>query len=404
MQNAIREVSDAELVEFLGPIIAALGLSGAEEAASMYRELPHDARFGYYDRERIVGTAALLDFEATVPGGAFVPLAGLTLVAVRPTHRRKGVLRELMARSFGEARARGKSISALFASEGAIYGRFGYGLASWWLNLDVRNPRQLLPQRPLGADASFRLLSVSEAEAAFPKIWEAARPKYPGMLSRTPAWWHYRRVGEPEWRRRGKPAAQNVLLEVRGEPVGYAIYRQGGGFEQGISTAELEVLEALALTDDATFSIWRYLFDLDLVARLKVQGLPLDHPIVHLVTEPARLRPRLVPALYVRLVDVEAALARRKLGHGKSVVLGIRDATCPWNEGHFRVSSEGAKRTSDAADLELDVAELGSVYLGGFSLRELASAGRVRELTPESVERADELFVKTRAPFCPDMF
>jgi predicted acetyltransferase len=149
--------------------------------------------------------------------------------------------------------------------------------------------------------------------------------------------------------------------------------------------------------------LWRFLLDVDWMARIKAQLLPVDHPLRLLLADPRRLRFTLVDGIMVRLVDVGAALAARSYAGDGSVVAEVEDAFCPWNEGRWLLGPEAAR--SDAApELRLDASALGSVYLGGFSFAELARAGRVEELVEGAVARADELFRADRAPWCPEIF
>jgi predicted acetyltransferase len=103
-------------------------------------------------------------------------------------------------------------------------------------------------------------------------------------------------------------------------------------------------------------------------------------------------------AIWVRLVDVGAALAARGLGDG-AIVLDVRDDFCPWNQARWRVGHEAVDRTTAEADLRLDVSALGSVHLGGFTFDQLRRAERLEELQDGAVARADELFRTERQPW-----
>ncbi len=166
----------------------------------------------------------------------------------------------------------------------------------------------------------------------------------------------------------------------------------------------MHVVEALGTTPAATRAIWRYLCDLDLMDKLTGFMLPGDHPLLLLLTEPRRLGLRLADALWVRLVEVGAALSARSFGEGSPITIEIRDSFCPWNEGRWSVGAGVVERTDGPADLALDAAALGSVYLGGFTFGQLARAGLVEESVEGAVERADALFVRDRAPWCPEIF
>ena len=158
------------------------------------------------------------------------------------------------------------------------------------------------------------------------------------------------------------------------------------------------------MSPQATAEIWRFLFDVDWMSRIEAHLLPVDHPLFFLLAEPRLMRFTLTDALWVRVVDVGEALSRRSYLGEQEVVFDMRDTFCPWNEGRWRVTPGGAERTDAAAGLRLDVPALGSVYLGGFTFAELARAGRVEELRPGALVRADELFRGDRAPWCVEIF
>jgi len=155
---------------------------------------------------------------------------------------------------------------------------------------------------------------------------------------------------------------------------------------------------------DAEAELWRYLCDIEWVGTINAWMLPLDHPLFFLLAEPRRMRFRVGDGLWVRLVDVGAALSARSYAADGAVVFEIEDAFCPWNAGRWKLEGGEAKRTRAAADLRCDVTALGSVYLGGFTFRQLVRSGRVEELRPGAAARADGLFHTDRAPWCPENF
>src|SRR6476620_3260200 len=170
-----------------------------------------------------------------------------------------------------------------------------------------------------------------------------------------------------------------------------------------VTESTLQVSEALGTSPEALDAVWRYLLAIDWVARIDAFWLPLDHPLFHWLREPRRMACRVIEGLWVRLVDVEAALAARSLGDG-SIVLELHDEGCPWNHGRWSVQAGSVKRTTAPADLSLDVAALGSAYLGGFTFAALALARRVEELKPDALARADAIFATARQPWCPELF
>jgi predicted acetyltransferase len=349
----------------------------------------------------VVGGAAAFAFELTVPGGR-VPAAGVTVVGVLPTHRRRGILRSLMRAQLDDVRERGEPVAYLWASEASIYGRFGYGIASLAGEVDIRRPYSAFaaPAEPYGR---ARLVSHEEALELFPVVYDAVAAGTPGMFARSREWWDARVLADAEWRRAGGGEMVRVVLEANGEPDAYALYRLHVAFEGGVSTGKTSVIEALARSPEGTRAIWRYLLDVDWMDRVTGSLLTPDHPLLLLVAEPRRLNLTVGDALWVRLVDVRAALAGRTFAAGDAVVLDVADEFCPWNAGRYRVG-ETVERTDDPADLGVDVTALGSVYLGGFTFAQLARALRVEELRPGGIERADTLFRTDRLPWCPEIF
>ena len=350
----------------------------------------------------IVGGAGAFTFDMSVPG-ASAPCAGVTIVGVYPTHRRRGALRAMMRAQLDDARERGESIAALWASEETIYGRFGYGLASFAGEITV--PREYGGfTMPFERAGRLRLVDGEEARALFPSVWERMRAERPGMFARTPNWWELRVVLDPPDRREGAGPKRFVVLELDGETAGYAVYRHQPGWDDGIATGKLLVSEALAVTPEATRELWRYLLDIDWVATIHAELLPPDHPLFLLLATPRRARYRMGDGIWVRLVDVGAALSARSYAGDGAVVFEIRDAFCPWNEGRWRLEGGEARRTSDDPGLRLDADALGSAYLGGVTFAQLRRALRLEELTSDAVERADALFRTAAQPWCPEIF
>ena len=350
------------------------------------------------DGGEIVGGAGAYLFDTTVPGGAQVPTAGVMAVGVLPTHRRRGALTALMRRQLADAHERGEAIATLFAAEGGIYPRFGYGLAS--LAGDIELPREHArpwDDEPLG---EARLLdSDDEVLEVVPGIYDRVQAETVGMFTRSRDWWKVRRLRS----RPGGGERRAVVIELDGVPEAYALYRINFGISHMITESVVEVSEAVGSSPRALAAIWRYLLAIDWVARVDAYWLPLDHPLFHWIREPRRMGFSVLEAVWVRLVEVGAALSARSLREGE-LVLDLRDDFCPWNQARWSVASGSAERTTAPADLQLDVSALGSVYLGGFTFEQLRWGGRLEELKPGAVALADELFRTERLPWCPELF
>jgi predicted acetyltransferase len=195
-----------------------------------------------------------------------------------------------------------------------------------------------------------------------------------------------------------------VVLELDGSVQAYAIFRMSHSFEGGLSSARLEVSEAVGASPEATAGIWRFLLDIDWYATLECSLLPVDHALFTLLATPRRARYRVLDSLWMRLVDLGAALSGRTYANDGSIVFDVRDAVCPWNEGRWKLEGGAAARTDAAADLALDVGALGSAYLGAVSFVQLRDGLRLEELSDRAVQRADAIFGWRPLPWCPEIF
>jgi predicted acetyltransferase len=396
----VRPVGPDEVGKALTPIWHYFGgRPEPEEVEKLSTILPAERVLAALEDGEIVGGAGAYLFDTTVPGGAQVPTAGVMAVGVLPTHRRRGALTALMRRQLADAHERGEPLATLYAAEGAIYARFGYGLAS--LAGDIELPKEHArpwDDEPLG-DA--RLLdSDEEVLEVMPGIYDRVQAETVGMFTRSRDWWQVRRLSQRPGSR-GK--RMNVVIELDGVPEAYALYRIDFGASHMVTQSVVEVSEAVGTSPRALAAIWRYLLAIDWVSQINAYWLPLDHPLFHWIREPRRMRFGVMEAVWARLVDVGAALSGRGLRDGE-IVVDVRDELCPWNQARWRVANGSAERTTAPADLQLDVSALGSVYLGGFTFEQLRWAGRLEELKPGAVALADELFRAERQPWCPELF
>jgi predicted acetyltransferase len=376
-------------------------LPNEEDFAREQKLMPNDRILAAYEGRYAVGAAASYPFRLTIPGGD-LPAAGVTWVGVLPSHRRRGVMSSMMRSQLANVDERGEPLAMLWASEGPIYGRFGYGLAAPALALEAERARFRLRDDP-GPSGAVRLVDPAEAARLFPAIYEQARRTTPGTLTRAKKWWTENKLADPEGWRRGAGPKFYAVLEVDGAPAAYAIYRIKQEWKDGIPRSEVRVAETFARTPEATREIWRFLFGIDLIAKVTMFAFDPGSPLFLMVADPRSLQLRLMDGLWLRLVDVEAALRARSYAPGEPVVLEVRDALFPRNAGRYRVG-EDVGRTRRPADLELDVADLASAYLGAFDFHALAGAERVVERTDGALERASLLFRTPKPPFCPEVF
>jgi predicted acetyltransferase len=387
------------------------GFGGVPESAEE-RELwnsltEFDRSLGVWDGDECVGTAGAFSFRLTVPGGASLPVAGVTMVSVAATHRRRGLLTSMMRRQLDDVRAWGEPLAVLTASEPAIYGRFGYGNATVSLSAEIDTTRVRLSAPDGTDDVRVRYAVPADVLDVCEAVYARLVPARPGMLARRPGW---ERLGvlDPASEREGASPLQCVLAERDGETVGYARYRVKPEWELSGSNGTVIVEELAGLDPTADAALWRFLFGIDLTSKVTVRGRPVDDAWQYLVSDPRRCHPRVRDSLYVRPVEVGAALEARTYQTPVDVVFEVEDAFCPWNAGRWRLSGDvkgaSCERTTDAADVALSVRELGAAYLGGVSLASLGAAGRVRELRPGALAEASLGFGVGVPPWLPHGF
>ncbi len=380
------------------------GGDGPDETERFSRMLPIERMHGAFEGAAIVGGAGTYPLELTVPGGPLA-CAGVSVVGVLPTHRRRGILDRMMRAQLADVRERGEPIATLWASTETIYGRFGYGLAS--LDAMIRAPRETAAIRAdlPGRQGTVRLIGHDEALKVLPPLYERVRKSTVGFLSRPPAWWEERKLRDTPDRRRGAGELNRVLLELDGRPAGYALYRIKVEFDSPFNRSRVKVIEAIGTSPAATRELWRFLLGIDWVEEIHCDLLGPDHPLFLLVERPNQLRWTIYDGLWLRLVDVGAALAARATALPGRVTFDVAaDPVFADNGGTWTVEDGGASRTSRRPDVRLDVQALASAYLGGFTFAELALAGRVEEGARGGIARADAAFRVDAKPWCPENF
>lgn len=403
MSIDIQNVGPERTEEFLRPISTAFGIRPNPQRLQARSRITEVTRqLGAIEYGQVVGSAGTFALSMTTPG-AQVSTAGLTAVAVLPSHRRRGIMSRLVRQHLRDARDDGHAISALWASESQIYGRFGYGMASQVCRIGIERERSAFVN-PVDTSSQVRHVDEQQANVLFPSIWERARRGTPGMLSRSPTWWELRRLHD--WSESGD-VLQRVVVEDEGRAVAYALYRitfKMDDFE--LPNGTVNVVEAVGDTPSSTRRIWRYLLDIDLMERVQAQLLPVDHVLVHSLVEPRRLRQILTDGVWIRIVDVARALSARTYGADAVLHLGVEDSLFPDNQQCFRIDGGAGEVAASGREPELrmDIATLSAAYLGGFSFSQLHAAGRVQSCTASALQRADRLFYCARAPWCPEIF
>lgn len=399
----IRPPAEDELRAAMDAAEIAFGSGGVEDEdwERERKALPTARAHAAFEEGRPVALAGAYRFDLTIPGGQ-LPCAGVTWVGVMPTHRRRGILSDLMRQQLEDVKRWGEPLAALWASEAAIYGRFGYGHAAANLHLKSTRARFRLRDEP-GSNVRVRLVDADEALRLFPPLYERVRPRRAGMLTREERWWKEHRLADPESWRRGAGKKLYALVEVDGEPEGYAYYRIKQDSKDGYDAHEVRVIEALGTTPVAERAIWKFLHELDLTVLVEAYLFDQGSSLPLVVRDPRALSLRWSDGLWLRLVDVEAALQARSFRPGRSIVLEVRDELCDWNAGRYRIGDDAA-RTDAEPDLVLDVAELASAYLGQLDFNRLVAAGLAEERFEGAAEAASILFRTELPPFCPEVF
>lgn len=405
MDLEIRTIAEHELEAWVRANEAAFGADADPDDVAREREVTElDRAFATLDGEEIVGTAAAYSFRMRVPGGADVPTAGVTMVGVKPSHRRRGINTAMMRRLLEQARERREPLAALFSSEGPIYGRFGYGMATLQGSIDLeRAYAAFVPSyRPTGR---VRLRSFEEAVPTLVEVYAHARVERPGAIELDERHMRYAFHGHGEERRLPFFVA---VHGTDGRPDGYAVYKVKHEWPKGIPGNELMLYDLQATTPQAYADLWRFVLDVDLIRHVTAWDRPADEPLLHLLADPRRLRLTLRDGLWVRLVDVPAALEARGYAAAGRLVLEVRDAFCPWNDGRFALDAGGdaarCVRTDEPPDLVLAVDALAAAYLGGVRLHDLWRAGRIEAAAPGALELGDRMLATTAAPWCPMAF
>jgi predicted acetyltransferase len=343
---------------------------------------------------RVVATAASFDFRMAVPGRV-TPVAGVTWVGVLPTYRRRGLLGALMERQLTDLHESGTAVAALWASEGAIYGRYGYGAAAWNLSLTV--PRGAAFRLPVPAGD---LDLVEPRHEPLTGVYERVAARTPGFVTRDDRWWTYR-LHDPEHGRDGATELQCVLTDG-----GYALYAVRGAWQDGLPAGRVTVRELVAEDLGARLRLWRHLLDLDLTTEVRAGAVAPDDPLLlAALAEPRSAGARIRDSLWVRLVDLPDALRSRTYACDVDVVLEVVHERAPWNTGRWRLTGDRTDAaclpTRAAADLVLRPEDVGAAYLGGTPLR----SRPVEERTPGALDVVSTAFGPLgAAPWCPLVF
>lgn len=342
----------------------------------------------------VVGGAESYPSWLVVPGGARVSHAMVTHVGVLPTHRRRGLARALLTRQLQEVAERGEVVASLRASQGVLYERYGYGIATWFASTELDAGVRLRVRD----DGPLRLIDAEEEAETLPRVAEASR--WVGAIGRPIQWWAYRRAVEA-----ARPGPRYVAVHgPRGGEDGFVVYRPASTPWFDTQERALQVDDLVAHTPQALAALLEHVTSLDLVRSVRFMG-PVDDTIARLLVDVRGVHVRsVVDETWLRLVDVDATLTARTYGPGEPVTIGVRDDVLPRNVAAWRITPDGASRTDAEPDLVTDVATLACTYLGATRWRALHASGRVEAADPGVLTRADRLFATDSTPFCGTFF
>ena len=408
----IRPIGMSELPQFIRVGEQAFNSSWPTEELIALERLTFEPErtLAAFDGDEIIGSTMIMSFDLTVPGGE-VATAGVTSVAVLPSHRRRGVLSSLMTTQLGDISAGPEPVAALFASESAIYGRYGYAAATTHLRFNIRrgDGKLTLPANP----PTLRLAEPKSVVDSLKQVYDAVRKTRPGMLTRSNGYWQ-NMLADPDFLREGNSPTRCVLAEDDGGPRGYTLYTTKPNWgSDGLPAQVINVRDLFAIDEDAAVTLWADILSRDLVGEVNVRSRPLDDPLQYRLADPRTTRPSyIIDGLWIRLIDLPTALAQRRYSRDVDLVIEVIDKRLPANSGRWRLEAGGlgdegkptCERTTAEPDLALPVNVLGAAYLGGTRLGGLATAGHITELRPGAVAALSAAMWWDPAPWAPTHF
>ncbi|MFV0260066.1 MAG: GNAT family N-acetyltransferase [Acidimicrobiales bacterium] len=403
----IRSVAPDEVIEFHRAVSFGFGQDPLDDAALRRQAelMPTETSLVAIDGATIVATFGTYFFELTGPRAATVALGGTTEVTVAATHRRRGILTALMGRHLEQMRELDRPVAGLWASDERIYRRFGYGPAAYDTSVSFSTEIVQLPPAPEG----YRLRRIGEDEArtVLPRVYDQVRRTRAGMLSRTGDWWEVRHFSDRPHQRLGTSTRRTVVSERDGVVTGYIVYRQGPCWDgRMVADGTVQVVELVAVDDDARRALWAHVTTIDLFPNVTWSRCPVDDPVFVAADRFRRIDQCHQDTLWLRPLDVPALTAARTYGQDGVIVVELTDGFAG-HGGRYRIETSGgagvAEATAAAADLTLDIADFGALYLGSGTARQLAAGGRIIG-RPEAVAALHALLSTPDAPWIAEIF
>ena len=400
----MRSINDDEVTAYLVAVDLGFGEDTHPDDEAVFRSMmPLDRTVAVFDGTELVGTLGDWALTVGVPGGGSLPMAGTTVVGVRSTHRRRGILRAMVERHLAMVVDRGEPLAGLWASESAIYGRFGFGLANEAHEITIDTRLTSVPPGP--EDVTVELAHSRDVPAQVAPFWTSLTARRAGWIDRGEPRWKAI-AADPEHRRQGASAMRHVIARRGGEVVGHVAYRQKTKWEHDLPGGSIVISTLAALDADANRALWHYVTNIDLFPHVSLWNAPLDDTVAMEASNLRQVGRRVLDALYVRVLDVVTCLEGRRYQTDGEIAIEVRD-DLGHAAGAFRLTvSDGVGRVSTidgGAAVVLDVRELGALYLGRDCSAALGRLGRIGG-DADAVAQLGRIFRTATAPYCPEMF
>lgn len=391
--------------DFLAAMGTVFGFDPEEEDVQRFADsFEWDRSRAALDGDEIVGTSGAFSLDLTVPG-ATMACGGTTVIAVLPTHRRMGILRMMMDSHLEDVREREEPIAGLWASDSAIYGRFGYGSAAQGADFEIERDHsgfhRLAPEV-----APVRLVDGDTARRLLPPFYDRARLEFPGFYARSQPWWESRRFRDDPAHRDGATAYRYAITEMGEEVTGFVQYRYKEHWADGHGEGEVRVRELVGSDPSSWAGLWRFVLDHDLTGKITAHHRSVEDPVLDFLAGPRRAATKLSDSLWIRIMDPTAALEGRSYSTSASAAVRLHDpldgSLSTWQ---LDLSPEGAAvaSTDGDPDVSMDLEDLGACFMGWSRFRQLKRAGRI-EGDDRALASLDQAFSWSPAPWCAEVF
>lgn len=349
-----------------------------------------------FDDGHIVGAAASYAMDVSLPGGAIVPMGGVTWVSTAATHRRQGLMRRVVGAVHDDIDARGEPVATLYAAEGGIYEHLGYGIGTRTLinSIDTRQAQMRAEYRT--APGSVRFLEGDDAVPAVSAIWERFQKRRAGETGRTPEVQHYL------FEQRSKPSESMSPMAYLAHADGYVAYRIDSKWNEGHPGGTLHITELAALTPEAHAALWQTLLSIDLVGEIRSRSIAIDDPLPFLLENPRAFRTcESNDGVWVNVRDIPVSFGARNYRTTDCIVVEVDGKRWAIDGG-----PDGGTCTAvrTRPDLVTSHAWFSSLLYGGMLPSALVAGRRMTARDEGVLARADVFFTTSLAPHCQDMY